>query len=384
MSNILLGITGCISAYKAASLIREFKKNGDDVKVILTLNGSKFITPLTLRTLSENKVYTSLFDDENEWSTEHITLSRWADILVVAPASANIIGKFASGIADDLLSTTFLSFDKNVIVVPTMNKTMYENKATVENIRVLKERGVFVMEPEEGFLACGEEGKGRFPQIEKIFLLTKRLLFPEEKLKGKRIIITGGGTFERIDPVRVITNLSSGRMALSFAKAAYFNKAEKILFVHGRMDEKPFDFSENIYVESSEHLKNVLEEKVDQYDILIMAAAVTDFKTAYNKEKIKKKEELDIKLFKTEDILKSLKDKRILKIGFALESEKHLESGLKKLKEKNLDYIIINDKENLGKEKGSILIISKDGEKLSIENSDKFEIALKVIEWIKF
>ncbi len=384
MSNILLGITGCISAYKAASLIREFKKNGDDVKVILTLNGSKFITPLTLRTLSENKVYTSLFDDENEWSTEHITLSRWADILVVAPASANIIGKFASGIADDLLSTTFLSFDKNVIVVPTMNKTMYENKATVENIRVLKERGVFVMEPEEGFLACGEEGKGRFPQIEKIFLLTKRLLFPEEKLKGKRIIITGGGTFERIDPVRVITNLSSGRMALSFAKAAYFNKAEKILFVHGRMDEKPFDFSENIYVESSEHLKNVLEEKVDQYDILIMAAAVTDFKTAYNKEKIKKKEELDIKLFKTEDILKSLKDKRILKIGFALESEKHLESGLKKLKEKNLDYIIINDKENLGKEKGSILIISKDGEKLSIENADKFEIALKVIEWIKF
>uniref|UniRef100_A0A7C3J598 Coenzyme A biosynthesis bifunctional protein CoaBC n=1 Tax=candidate division WOR-3 bacterium TaxID=2052148 RepID=A0A7C3J598_UNCW3 len=384
MSNILLGITGCISAYKAASLIREFKKNGDDVKVILTLNGSKFITPLTLRTLSENKVYTSLFDDENEWSTEHITLSRWADILVVAPASANIIGKFASGIADDLLSTTFLSFDKNVIVVPTMNKTMYENKATVENIRVLKERGVFVMEPEEGFLACGEEGKGRFPQIEKIFLLTKRLLFPEEKLKGKRIIITGGGTFERIDPVRVITNLSSGRMALSFAKAAYFNKAEKILFVHGRMDEKPFDFSENIYVESSEHLKNVLEEKVDQYDILIMAAAVTDFKTDYNKEKIKKKEELDIKLFKTEDILKSLKDKRILKIGFALESEKHLESGLKKLKEKNLDYIIINDKENLGKEKGSILIISKDGEKLSIENADKFEIALKVIEWIKF
>lgn len=384
MSNILLGITGCISAYKAASLIREFKKNGDDVKVILTLNGSKFITPLTLRTLSENKVYTSLFDDENEWSTEHITLSRWADILVVAPASANIIGKFASGIADDLLSTTFLSFDKNVIVVPTMNKTMYENKATVENIRVLKERGVFVMEPEEGFLACGEEGKGRFPQIEKIFLLTKRLLFPEEKLKGKRIIITGGGTFERIDPVRVITNLSSGRMALSFAKASYFNKAEKILFVHGRMDEKPFDFSENIYVESSEHLKNVLEEKVDQYDILIMAAAVTDFKTAYNKEKIKKKEELDIKLFKTEDILKSLKDKRILKIGFALESEKHLESGLKKLKEKNLDYIIINDKENLGKEKGSILIISKDGEKLSIENADKFEIALKVIEWIKF
>ncbi|HAF08437.1 MAG: bifunctional phosphopantothenoylcysteine decarboxylase/phosphopantothenate--cysteine ligase CoaBC [bacterium] len=384
MSNILLGVTGCISAYKAASLIREFKKNGDDVKVILTQNGSKFITPLTLRTLSENKVYTSLFDDENEWSTEHISLSRWADIFVVAPASANIIGKFASGIADDLLSTTFLSFEKNVLIVPTMNESMFENKATVENIRILKERGVVVMEPEEGFLACGEEGKGRFPKVEKIFLLTNRLLFPEEKLRGKRVIITGGGTFERIDPVRVITNLSSGRMALSFAKASFFNKAEKILFVHGRMDEKPFDFSENVYVESSEHMKSVLEKNIDRYDILIMAAAVADFRPDYSKEKIKKKEEFDLKLCKTEDILKSLKDKKILKIGFALESEKHLEEGMKKLKEKNLDYIVINDKENLGKEKGSVVVISKNGEELSIKNVDKFEIALKVIEWIKF
>ncbi|MEO0289245.1 MAG: bifunctional phosphopantothenoylcysteine decarboxylase/phosphopantothenate--cysteine ligase CoaBC [candidate division WOR-3 bacterium] len=384
MNKILLGVTGCISAYKAASLIREFKKNGDEVKVILTQNGAKFITPLTLRTLSENRVYTSLFDDENEWSTEHISLSRWADILVVAPASANIIGKFACGIADDLLSTTFLSFDKKILIVPTMNKSMYENKATVENIKKLKERGIFVMEPEEGFLACGEEGKGRFPEIEKIFLLTKRLLYPHEFLKGKKIVITGGGTFEKIDPVRGLTNLSSGKMALSFAKAAYFNKAEKILFVHGRIDQKPYHFSENIKVESSEDMKKILEERIDEYDILVMAAAVTDFKPEFSENKIKKKDNLELKLHKTDDILKSFKDKKILKIGFALESEDHLDNGMKKMKEKNLDYIIVNDQNNLGKDKGSVVIVSKDGKILKIEDLDKFEIALKVFEWIKF
>ncbi|MEJ5307077.1 MAG: bifunctional phosphopantothenoylcysteine decarboxylase/phosphopantothenate--cysteine ligase CoaBC [candidate division WOR-3 bacterium] len=384
MSKILLGITGCISAYKSASLIREFKKSGDEVKVILTPNGARFITPLTLRTLSENKVYTSLFDDENEWSTEHISLSRWADILVVAPASANIIGKFASGIADDLLSTTFLSFDKKILVVPTMNKTMYENKAIVENIEKLKERGISVMEPDEGFLACGEEGKGRFPEIEKIFLLTKRLLYPGEVLKGKKIIITGGGTFEKVDPVRVLTNLSSGKMALSFAKAAYFNKAEKILFVHGRIDEKPYHFSENIKVESSEDMKKILDERIDEYDMLVMAAAVTDFKPEFSKNKIKKKDGLELKLHASEDILKSYKDKKIIKIGFALESENHLENGLKKMREKNLDYIIINDQNNLGKTSGTVTIISKDGGSLKIEDLDKFEIALKVFEWIKF
>jgi phosphopantothenoylcysteine decarboxylase/phosphopantothenate--cysteine ligase len=384
MSKILLGITGCISAYKSASLIREFKKSGDEVKVILTPNGARFITPLTLRTLSENKVYTSLFDDENEWSTEHISLSRWADILLVAPASANIIGKFASGIADDLLSTTFLSFDKKILVVPTMNKTMYENKAIVENIEKLKERGISVMEPDEGFLACGEEGKGRFPEIEKIFLLTKRLLYPGEVLKGKKIIITGGGTFEKVDPVRVLTNLSSGKMALSFAKAAYFNKAEKILFVHGRIDEKPYHFSENIKVESSEDMKKILDERIDEYDMLVMAAAVTDFKPEFSKNKIKKKDGLELKLHASEDILKSYKDKKIIKIGFALESENHLENGLKKMREKNLDYIIINDQNNLGKTSGTVTIISKDGGSLKIEDLDKFEIALKVFEWIKF
>ncbi len=383
MSKILLGITGCISAYKAAYLIREFKKNNDEVKVILTENGSKFITPLTLRTLSENKVYTSLFDDDNELSTEHISLSRWADILVIAPASANMIGKFAAGIADDLLSTTLLSFDKKILFVPTMNKTMYSNPVVLENILKLKKRGVYFLEPEEGFLACGEEGKGRFPEISIIYHNVKKLLFEKEKLKGKRVLITGGRTVESIDPVRIITNLSSGKMALAFVKASFYNKADRILFLHGDMDEKPFAFVENFKVKTSEDMKNAVLKHIDDFDVLIMASAVTDFKPEYSNEKIKKNKNLILRLYETDDILKSIKDKKIFKIGFALESKDEIQNGIKKLKEKRLDYIIVNDQKNLNKDKGTVTIISKDLKTKTIENKEKFEIALQVIEWIK-
>lgn len=385
MSRVLIGITGCIAAYKAAALVREFKKADNQVKVILTKNAEEFITPLTLRTLSENQVYTSLFDDENEYSTEHIALSKWADILVVAPASANILGKFANGIADDLLSTEYLSFDKPVLIAPTMNTKMYEHLAVQKNISLLKERGNIVIEPETGFLACGDEGKGRFPDIKVILMHAQRILHKSNALKGRKVIVTGGGTFEKIDPVRIIANLSSGIMADAFVKAAFLKKSKNILYIHGRISIEENIISQNISADTTQDMLDALKKEIREADILIMAAAVNDFRTDYAKNKIKKRDSLALNLKRNTDILTELSKikTKAVKIGFALETENSEKNGLRKLKEKSLDYIVVNSPDNLGAETASAVVISKKGEKLIIKNATKYELAERVLEWIK-
>ncbi|MGE3062830.1 MAG: bifunctional phosphopantothenoylcysteine decarboxylase/phosphopantothenate--cysteine ligase CoaBC [bacterium] len=384
MSNVLIGVTGCIAAYKAAALVREFIKNDFEVKVIMTENASKFITALTMRTLSGNKVYTDLFDDENEYSTEHIALSEWADILVVAPASADIIGKFACGIADDLLSTEYLSFNKHVLIAPTMNERMYLHPATRRNLTILKERGVVVIEPEKGFLACGDEGKGRLPDVETILMHAKRLLREKDLLKGKRVVITGGGTSSKIDPVRVITNLSTGAMADAFISQAFYLKAEKITYIHGRINVRQNPVSKNIYAESSHEMLKVLREEIEKADLLVMAAAVNDFKTNYSEEKIKKNK-FSLKLSRDIDILNEIKNikTKAVKVGFALESSELEKNGLKKLREKHLDYIVVNSPSNIGSNKCSARVLSKSNKTLTLKNISKEEIAGRVLEWIK-
>ncbi|HAV92269.1 TPA: bifunctional phosphopantothenoylcysteine decarboxylase/phosphopantothenate--cysteine ligase CoaBC [candidate division WOR-3 bacterium] len=385
MSRVLIGITGCIAAYKAAALVREFKKADNQVKVILTKNAEEFITPLTLRTLSENQVYTSLFDDENEYSAEHIALSKWADILVVAPASANILGKFANGIADDLLSTEYLSFDKPVLIALTMNTKMYEHPAVQKNISLLKERGNIVIEPETGFLACGDEGKGRFPDIKVILMHAQRILHKSNALKGRKVIVTGGGTFEKIDPVRIIANLSSGIMADAFVKAAFLKKSKNILYIHGRISIEENIISQNISADTTQDMLDALKKEIREADILIMAAAVNDFRTDYAKNKIKKRDSLALNLKRNTDILTELSKikTKAVKIGFALETENSEKNGLRKLKEKSLDYIVVNSPDNLGAETASAVVISKKGEKLIIKNATKYELAERVLEWIK-
>lgn len=385
MSRVLIGITGCIAAYKAAALVREFKKADNQVKVILTKNAEEFITPLTLRTLSENQVYTSLFDDENEYSAEHIALSKWADILVVAPASANILGKFANGIADDLLSTEYLSFDKPVLIALTMNTKMYEHPAVQKNISLLKERGNIVIEPETGFLACGDEGKGRFPDIKVILMHAQRILHKSNALKGRKVIVTGGGTFEKIDPVRIIANLSSGIMADAFVKAAFLKKSKNILYIHGRISIEENLISQNISADTTQDMLDALKKEIREADILIMAAAVNDFRTDYAKNKIKKRDSLALNLKRNTDILTELSKikTKAVKIGFALETENSEKNGLIKLKEKSLDYIVVNSPDNLGAETASAVVISKKGEKLIIKNATKYELAERVLEWIK-
>ncbi|MDD3803558.1 MAG: bifunctional phosphopantothenoylcysteine decarboxylase/phosphopantothenate--cysteine ligase CoaBC [bacterium] len=386
MSNVLIGVTGCIAAYKAAALVREFKKAGFDVKVILTKNGSKFITPLTLKTLSGNKVYESIFDDENEYSTEHIALSSWADILVVAPASADVIGKFANGIADDLLSTEYLAFDKKVLIAPTMNNRMYEHPAVRKNISMLKERGVFVIEPDTGFLACGEEGKGRFPEVKTIVMHAKKLIHRSRALEGKRVIITGGGTIVKIDPVRILANLSSGIMADCFINAAFLKKAESITYIHGRITVSENPLSENVKAETSAEMLEEVKKRIAGADLLIMAAAVNDFKTEYSGKKIKKKDLMTLSLKKDIDILSELKksNTKALKIGFALESENGDKKPLAKMKEKDLDFIVVNSPSNLSSLTGSVKVLAKNGKTLTVKNASKEEIADKVLEWIKF
>lgn len=386
MSNVLIGITGCIAAYKAASLIREFRKNNFGVKAILTKNGSEFITPLTLRTLSGEKVYTSLFDDENEYSTEHIALSEWADMLVIAPASANIIGKMANGIADDLLSTEYLAFSKPVLVVPSMNFRMYSHPAVQRNIAVLRERGVEVMEPDEGFLACGENGKGRFPDIGRIFMHARRIAEKSSALKGKRVLITGGGTVAKIDPVRVIGNLSSGAMADAFVTQSFLRKASKVTYVHGRIEVKENILSKNIRVETSSEMLDALKTEIKDADLFIMAAAVNDFRSSYSERKIKREGSLSIKLYPDIDVLKELAKTKsgALRIGFALESENAEKNGLKKLREKKLDYIVINSPENIGAAKGTVTLLSSGGKRLRLKNLSKDSIAERVLEWIEF
>jgi phosphopantothenoylcysteine decarboxylase/phosphopantothenate--cysteine ligase len=378
---ILLGITGGIAAYKAVELAGKLTKKGAVVKTVMTKNACEFVSPLTFKSITHQPVITKFFDPEAE--IEHISLADWADIIVIAPATANIMGKVASGIADDLLSTTIMAAKAPVLFVPSMNVHMYENPIVQENISKLSKLGYFFMEPETGQLACGYEGMGRFPKTDEILYYIKSYLNYKKDLKNKSILITTGSCREKIDPMRFISNYSTGKMGLSLARAAFIRGAN-VKMIYGIVSEQIPEYLETITTSNAEEMYKATIKEFSNNQVIIMTAAVADYTPAKpSKLKIKKTEDMVLKLKRTKDILFELgkrKSKDQVLVGFAAESEKIVENARKKLKKKNLDFIAANNLEVAGKEETEIVFIGKElEEKIT---GDKFFVAHRILDLI--
>lgn len=345
--NVVLGVTGSIAAYKACDVVSRLRKQDVDVRVILTRAGAQIITPLALETMSANPVIVDMFHRETPWEVEHISLAKRADVFLVAPATANFLGKAAHGIADDMLTTTILATHAPVLVAPAMNVNMYENPAVQENIACLKKRGWHFIEPDAGLLACGDVGKGRLAEPEAIVAAAMALLFPRRDLTGKHVLVSAGPTQERIDPVRYITNRSSGKMGYAIAEAAAARGAH-VTLVSGPVALPVPERVERVSVVSSSDMFEAVHAAFSSCDGLIMAAAPADFTpAAFAEQKIKKngREGMTLELAATRDILKSIGERKGKQrvMGFAAETEHLAENAAKKLAAKNLDMIAAND-----------------------------------------
>lgn len=344
--SIVVGVTGGIAVYKVVNIVSSLKKLGATVRVVMTKSATEFVQPLTFRVLSNNPVYVEQFTEPKTWNVEHISLADSADLVLIAPATANIIGKAAHGIADDLLSTILLAVEVPILVVPAMNMKMYANPIVQENIGKLKTAGYLFMEPEVGFQACGDVGPGRLPDPEEIVTRVIDLLTPKDLL-GKKIVITAGGTREAIDPVRFLGNPATGKMGYALAEAAYQRGAEVVL-VSGVSELKIRPEIKRVSVVSAQEMAEVVFSVAEDADVIIKAAAVADYTPLnYSEQKRKKgKEELVLHFQRTTDILAELGRRKRpgqLLIGFAAETENLLENAQHKLLKKNLDLIIAND-----------------------------------------
>lgn len=391
MKNILIGITGGIAAYKICELVRMYKRANYNVQVVLTPNATNFVTPLTLQTLSKNPVNVDSFN-QIDYKPEHISLADWADIFVIAPATANTISKIANGIADNLLTSLACAFSKPMIIAPAMNCNMYENKFVQENITKLKNTGYHFCNPETGYLACDAIGNGRLCDIQKIFDKTEEILNSKKKLKNKKITITSGGTIEEIDTVRYISNYSSGKMGASLAKKACDMGAEVILITTKDFDNTDYPQIKVLKVKSALEMQKEVEKAFKKTDVLIMAAAVADYRAkniADHKMKKTSKDTLSIELVKNPDILKEICEKKTKKqivIGFCAESENLLKNAKEKISKKGCDYLIANDisRKDIGfsSDYNEIHILDKNGNIEKIDKATKDEIASKILEKI--
>lgn len=386
--NIVLGVTGGIAAYKAADIVSRLKKLGAQVYVIMTESSTQFIQPLTFQSLSQNYVVTDMFEDPKTWDVEHIALAKRADLFLVAPATANIVGKVAHGIADDMLSTTIMATVAPVYFALAMNTKMYENPILQNNVKLLESYGYQFILPDSGRLACGDIGSGKLADPERIVECVLDYFHQEKRLSGKRVLITAGPTREAIDPVRYMTNQSSGKMGYAIAEQAICEGAEVIL-VTGPTQLTPPKGASVIQVESTEEMYQAVMSHLD-VDIVIKAAAPADYKPIqYSKEKIKKNDEtMTIEFSKNPDILKKvgeLKTDQIL-VGFAAETQNLESYAMKKLKEKNLDLIVANDVSAEGAgfniDTNIITIFDKNGQKYSYECMKKTEVAKVILDRI--
>ena len=345
---IVLGVTGGIAAYKSAELVSRLRHSGANVHVIMTRNATEFVSPLTFQTLSANQVVTDTFQAPEYWNVEHVALAKLAEVFVIAPATANIMAKMASGIADDMLSTTVLATKAPVLLAPAMNTGMWTAAATRENLRKLRERGVRFIGPESGILACGDEGAGRMSEPEAIAEAICDILNPKRDLAGLKVLVTAGATRERLDPVRFITNDSSGKMGFAIAEAARDRGAD-VTVVHGNVTAPVPERVRRISIESARDLLDVMMKEAPKQDIIIQAAAVCDYRFAEQKtSKIKKAEGTGLTLTMTEnpDVSKAvgeIKKQGQTLVGFAAETDHVLENAEAKLKKKNLDMIVAND-----------------------------------------
>lgn len=382
--NIILGITGSISAYKSADITSQLVKLGANVTVIMTKSARCFISPITLQTISKTKVITELFEAPSSFNVEHITLADKSDIFVIAPATANIIGKIASGIADDFLTTFALACKSPILIAPAMNEKMYLNPIVQENIKKLKNiPAVYFVEPEKGSLACGEEGLGRLASVDKILDSIKSILNSSDILKGKKILVTAGATREPIDPIRYISNRSSGKMGYAIATVAKEFGAEVTLISATTYLEPPQGIK-TIFVETASQMRNEVLKVFPKVDVVISAGAVADFSPKkISHQKIKKTtSNLVLELIQNPDILAELgqKKKDKILIGFAAESENLISNAKKKLKEKNLDLIVANDiKTGFGKDTTQVVIITKDGNCEELPLLPKRDVAVLIL-----
>ena len=389
---IVLGVTGCIAAYKSAYLIRDLVKRGADVKVVMSPSATQFITPLTLSTLSKNAVVVNMFPENKNSSTNlntwHIDLAQWADIILIAPATVNTVAKLAYGFADNALTTLAAAARSSIVLAPAADVDMYENPVTKENLAKLESLGYFIVEAEEGELASGLSGKGRLAELDKIIDSVEFVLSGFEKdLKGKKILVTAGPTIEDIDPVRYIGNRSSGKMGYALAKAAFLRGAD-VTLISGTSSEIAYQEINKVNVRSADEMKKVVDKALKKNDLLIMSAAVADYKPAkVSSKKLKKEKNLaEIKITKTADILSSIKKEKKVVVGFALETDNEIANAKKKLKEKQLDMIVLNSlkdkRSGFEFDTNKVTLIKKSGKTINLPLQSKFQIANKILSEI--
>ena len=385
-----IGITGGIAAYKIADLVSRLRKDDIEVIVMMTQSATRFITPLTFKTLSNREVITDLWQDSREWQVQHIGIAEELDLLVIAPATANMIAKMAHGIADDLISTVVLANTAPVLIAPAMNSNMFQNPVVQDNLKKLSLYGYEILDPDSGVLACGSIGPGRLPEIDIIYQKIKRMLYPKQDLKGKRLMVNAGTTCEDIDPVRFIANRSTGKMGYMIAEEAACRGAEVIL-VSGKSDLTPPLGVEFVKAWGAQDMCDIMLRYQPSCDIIIGAAAVGDFRAARTADqKIKKMENksdsLTLELVGTPDILKTLgqaKKPGQIMVGFAAETQDLIDNAKKKLESKNLDFIVANDVTMEGAgfatDTNIVTIIERNGRIRSCPHEPK-EVAASIIE----
>ncbi len=387
--NIVVGVSGGIAAYKACDVVSKLKKQGFEIDVIMTKNAQEFVSPLTFQTLSNQTVVTDMFETPSDWNVEHIELAKKADVFVIVPATANIIGKIANGIADDMITTTIMATEAKKVIVPAMNTKMYHNPIVQENILKLKRHGYYFIEPVSGLLACGDTGKGKMEDptviVEELCLIANQT----KEMVGCKVTVTAGATTEDIDPVRYLTNRSTGKMGYAIAEQAIL-KGATVVLISGKTNLKPpRGLSKFIEVRSAEEMYQEVKREFFDTDILIKAAAVADFTPkVVAKNKIKKQDEnLVIDLKRTKDIafeMGQLKKSNQVMVGFAAETESVLEHAVQKLKKKNLDFIVSNDLTKSGAGFGTdtniVNFLLPDGEIEKYDLMKKKEVADRILE----
>ena len=389
---IALGVSGGIAAYKAAEIVRQLQDRGIQVQVIMTRAAEEFVRPLTFAALSGEKVITDLFSAGNERpnidsAVEHIAVAQSIDALVVVPATADVLAKFAQGIANDFLTTLYLATDAPVVVAPAMNVNMWEHPATQDNLRTLKSRGVNIVEPSSGYLACGMTGPGRLAENETIISTVMEALGASQDLAGETVLVTAGPTREKIDPVRYITNRSSGRMGYAIAEAA-LRRGARVLLVSGPVAIAPPGAAEITRVESAEQMHDAVLQLLPQSTIVIKTAAVGDYRAKSSAtQKIKRTGPMTLELAPTSDILAEIarvKTSQLI-VGFAAETENVLENARKKLVSKALDAIVVNDVSHEGvgfdSDRNAVTIITSD-EVVEVPETTKWEVAQRVLDHV--
>ena len=386
---VLLGVTGSIAAYKIAYLASTLKKRRADVHVLMTKNATNFINPITFETLTGNKCLVDTFDRNFQFQVEHVSIAKKADVVMIAPASANVIGKLAHGIADDMLTTTIMACKCKKFISPAMNTNMFENPVVQDNLKILEHYGYEVITPASGYLACGDTGAGKMPEPETLLAYIEREAACEKDLKGKKILVTAGPTQESIDPVRYITNHSSGKMGYAIAKAAMLRGAD-VTLVSGRTAIEPPMFVKVVPVVTAKDMYEAVTSVSDEQDIIIKAAAVADYRPAkVSDEKVKKSDEqMSIELERTDDILKFLgehkRDGQFL-CGFSMETQNVIGNSRAKLTKKNLDMVAANNVKVEGagfQGDTNVLTLITQDEEVSLPLMSKEDAALKILDKI--